>query len=49
MITNVVNIKQEAYQLVGQAKRRTTKIRQKAVGGGIFDRFVRPVKNADLK
>ena len=31
--------KQEAYQLVGQAKRRVTKIRPKAVGGDIFGRF----------
>ena len=32
-------IKQDAHQLVGQAKRRTTKIRPKAVGCGIFGRF----------
>ena len=30
---------QDAYQLVGQAKRRPNKIRPKAVGSGIFDRF----------
>ena len=31
--------KQDAHQLVGQAKRRTTKIRHKAVGGSIFGQF----------
>ena len=35
----VLIVKQDAHQLVGQAKRRTTKIRHKAVGGGIFDCF----------
>ena len=30
---------QEAHQLVGQAKRRATKIRLKAVGSGIIGRF----------
>ena len=30
---------QEAHQLVGQAKHRTTKIRPKAVSGGIFGHF----------
>ena len=32
-------IKQETHQLVGQAKRRATKIRLESVGGGIFDSF----------
>ena len=32
-------IKQEAHKLVGQAKRRATKIRPKAVWGGIVDHF----------
>ena len=32
-------LQQEAHQLVGQAKRRVTKIRSIAVGGGIFDPF----------
>ena len=31
--------KQETYQLVGQEKRRNTKLRLKAVGSGIFDCF----------
>ena len=30
---------QEAHQFVGQAKRRATQIRPKAVGGGIFGSF----------
>ena len=30
---------QDAHQLVGQAKRRATHIRPKAVGSGIFGRF----------
>ena len=34
-----ITIKQEAQQLVGQAKRRATQIRPKAIGDGIFDRF----------
>ena len=32
--------KQEAHQLVGQAKRRTIKIRPKAARGGIVDHFL---------
>ena len=32
--------KQEAHQLVGQAKRRATLFRPKAVGGGILDRLL---------
>ena len=32
-------MQQDAHQLVGQAKRCTTKIRPKDVGGGIFGRF----------
>ena len=31
----VVNNKQDAHQLAGQAKRRATKIRRKAVGSGL--------------
>ena len=31
--------KQEARQLLGQAKPRATKIRHKAIGGGIIGRF----------
>ena len=34
------NKRQEAHQLVGQAKRRASKIRPKAVGGGSLDRFL---------
>ena len=34
-----IDVKQETHQLVGQAKRRATKIRPQAVGGGIFGRF----------
>ena len=34
-------MKQEAHQLVGQAKRRATKIRPKVVGGDIFGRLFR--------
>ena len=34
-----VAVKQDAHQLVGQAKRRSTKIRPQAVGGGICGRF----------
>ena len=30
---------QEAHQLMGQAKRRATQIRPRAVGGDIFGRF----------
>ena len=36
----VTSRQQEVYQLVGQAKRRATKIRHIAVGGGIDDRFI---------
>ena len=32
-------LKQETHQLVGQAKRRATKIRLEAAKGGIFDSF----------
>ena len=37
--TDTLRTSQEAHQLVGQVKRRTTKIRPKAVRGGIFGRF----------
>ena len=40
MLDNIITIptiQQEAHQLVGQAKRRATTIRSKAVGGGILD------------
>ena len=40
--------KRDAYQLVGQAKRRTTKIFAKAVGGGI-SAAVRTSINVDRK
>ena len=36
---SLICYKQEAHQLEGQAKRRATKIRNKAVESGIFDRF----------
>ena len=35
---------QDAHQLVEQAKRRATKNRPKAIGGGIFGRFSNLVK-----
>ena len=35
----ISSLKQEAHQLVQQAKRNTTKIRPKAVVGGIFGCF----------
>ena len=41
-------VQQDAHQLMGQAKRRSTQIQPKAVGGGIFGRF-RTSINADLK
>ena len=40
--------KQEAHQLVGQAKRRATEIRPNAVGGGISAVF-RTSMNGDRK
>ena len=39
MLTRQQTDKQDAHQLVGQAKRHATKIRPKAVGSGIFGRF----------
>ena len=36
---DLLQVKQEAHQLVGPAKRRATKIRPKAVEGGICCRF----------
>ena len=33
-------LRQEAHELVGQAKRRATKIRPQDVGGGILERFL---------
>ena len=39
VIQNKTKNKQDAHQLVRQAKRRATKIRPKAVGSGTFGRF----------
>ena len=41
--------KQEDHQLVGQAKRSATKIRSKAVGGGILEAFSQTSMNADRR
>ena len=42
------NAEQDVHQLVGQAKRRATQIRPKAVEGGIFGPFRTSIK-ADWK
>ena len=39
MHQDVTGVKQESHQLVGQAKRRATKIRPYTIGGSIFGRF----------
>ena len=38
---DVISSQQETHQMVGQAKRRATKIRLESLGGGIFDGFFR--------